>query len=88
MHFSIITLFPTLFSAFLTESIIGRATKSKKIKIDLINLRGFGLGKHKQVDDTTYGGGAGMLLMAEPIFNAFKSIKADKKQGKNTKVFL
>jgi tRNA (guanine37-N1)-methyltransferase len=79
MKFTIITLFPELFDAFTRESIIGHAVEDKKIQINLINLRNFGLGKHKQVDDTTFGGGTGMLMMCEPIFRAFDSIKATNK---------
>lgn len=88
MKFTIITLFPKLFQTFQTETIIGRAIKKKRIKIKLINLRDFGLGKHKQVDDTTYGGGAGMLLRCEPIFKAFASIKAGKPKKGTLRVYV
>jgi len=81
MKFSVITLFPDLFKNFKKESIIGRALQDKKAQIELINLRGFGLGKHKQVDDTTYGGGDGMLGCCEPIFSAFESLEKTRKRG-------
>ena len=76
MNFSILTLFPELFTSFLSESIIKRAIKSKKIKVDLINFRDFAKDKHHTVDDTPYGGGAGMVLKCEPIFDAFASINS------------
>ncbi len=75
MKCSVITLFPELFEAFSRESLIGRAIEDGKASLDLINLRDFGLGKHSQVDDTTYGGGDGMLLMCEPLFAAFRSLE-------------
>jgi tRNA (guanine37-N1)-methyltransferase len=74
VHFSVLTLFPELFSSFLSESIIKRAIKEKKIGVDLINFRDFTTDKHKKVDDTPYGGGAGMVLTCQPIFDAFASI--------------
>lgn len=71
MKFSIITLFPELFRTFQEESIIGRALREKQAEVNIVGLRDFGLGKHRQVDDTPYGGGEGMLLMPEPIYSCF-----------------
>lgn len=84
MNFSVITLFPELFSAFSESSLIGRAIQEKKVGLDLLQLRDFGVGKHKQVDDTVFGGGDGMLLQCEPLFNAFESLEK-KFQISNTK---
>lgn len=77
MKFSVLTLFPRMFSA-LEESIIGKAKENKLIDIELINIRDFSKDKHKKVDDTPYGGGAGMVMMPDVVYDAYKSIK-DKK---------
>ena len=77
MKFSVLTLFPEMFS-ILNESIIGRAKENKLIDIELINIRDFSKNKHKKVDDTPYGGGAGMVIMPDVIYDAYKSIR-DKK---------
>ena len=77
MKFSILTLFPEMFSA-LNESIIGRAKEKELIDIELINIRNFSKDKHKKVDDTPYGGGAGMILMPDVVYNAYKSINDEK----------
>ena len=77
MKFSVLTLFPEMFSA-LDESIIGRAKENKLIDIELINIRDFSKDKHKKVDDTPYGGGAGMVIMPDVVYDAYKSIN-DKK---------
>ena len=77
MKFSVLTLFPEMFSA-LDESIIGRAKEKKLIDIELINIRDFSKDKHKKVDDTPYGGGAGMILMPDIVYNAYKSINDEK----------
>ncbi|HHH14311.1 MAG TPA: tRNA (guanosine(37)-N1)-methyltransferase TrmD, partial [candidate division WWE3 bacterium] len=60
--FNIITAFPKLFDCFKQESLINKAINKQLIKINVIDLRDFGIGKHKQIDDTIYGGGAGMLI--------------------------
>ncbi|MCI8832872.1 MAG: tRNA (guanosine(37)-N1)-methyltransferase TrmD [Clostridia bacterium] len=73
MKFSVLTLFPEMFSV-LNESIIGRAKEKKLIDIELINIRDFSKNKHKKVDDTPYGGGAGMVLMPDVVYDAYKSI--------------
>ena len=77
MKFSVLTLFPKMFSV-LDESIIGRAKEKELIEIELINIRDFSKDKHKKVDDTPYGGGAGMVLMPDIVYNAYKSIKDTK----------
>ena len=75
MKISILTLFPNMFDGFLSESIIKRAIDSKKVEVEIINFRDFSKLNNKQVDDTPYGGGAGMVLMCQPIFDAINSIK-------------
>ncbi len=79
MRFDVITIFPKIFDSYLGESILGRAQKDKLIKINTHNLRDHASDKHNTVDDTPYGGGAGMVLMAEPILKAVDKIKPKKK---------
>ncbi len=78
MKIDILTLFPNMFNGFKEESIIKRAIKDKKVKINTVNFREFASNKHKKVDDTPYGGGSGMVLMCQPIFDAVDSIKTKK----------
>ena len=73
MKIDILTLFPEMFSC-LNESIIGRAIEKKFININLINIRDFSKDKHKKVDDTPYGGGAGMVIRPDVVYDAFKSL--------------
>lgn len=73
MKISIITLFPEMFIGPFDSSIIKRAREKKLVEIEFINLRDFGLGKHKLVDDTPYGGGVGMLLKVDVLESAIKS---------------
>ena len=77
MKIDIITLFPNMFTGFLNESIIGRAIKENKVEINLVNLRDFTKEKHGHVDDTPFGGGAGMVLMCQPVFDCINSIRTD-----------
>ncbi len=74
MKIDILTLFPEMFSS-LNESIIGKAIENNLIEINLINIRDFSKDKHKKVDDTPYGGGAGMVIKPDVVYDAFKSIK-------------
>ncbi len=74
MRIDIITLFPEMCSAVLNESIIGRAQKSGAIEINCHQLRDFAFNKHRRVDDAPYGGGMGMLMLAEPIALCFDDI--------------
>ena len=74
MRFDIMTLFPDLVDYVLSESIIGRARKSGAIDVRLHNIRDYSEDKHRRVDDTPYGGGKGMLMMAPPIYNCYKAI--------------
>lgn len=77
MKISILTLFPNMFDGFLNESIIKRALEKEKVEIEIINFRDYSKLNNNQVDDTPYGGGAGMVLMCEPIFDAIESIRTD-----------
>lgn len=77
MKFDVLTLFPEMFDA-LNQSIIGRAKEKNLIEINLINIRDFSKDKHKKVDDTPYGGGAGMVMKADVVYDAYKSIKDEK----------
>lgn len=71
----IITLFPEMFDGVLNTSMMWKAQDRKLVEFRIVNLRDFGLGPRKQVDDTPYGGGDGMLLMPEPLFNAIEDAK-------------
>ena len=74
MNIDIISLFPEFFDAFFTHSIIKRAIEAERLTMKVTNPRDFSHNKHNQVDDTPYGGGAGMLMMAPPIFEAVESV--------------
>ena len=74
MKFDIVTIFPEIFDSYFNESILKRAQSKKLIKIKVHNLRDYAKDKHKTVDDTPYGGGAGMVLKIEPIYRAISSI--------------
>lgn len=76
IKFTIITLFPEALQPYLNSSMLFKAQDRGIIAIDYLNLRDFGLGPHKSVDDTPYGGGDGMLLRCEPVFAAIESVKA------------
>ena len=78
MTFHIITLFPEAIEDYLHASILGRAEKKKIVKFHLVDLRKFGLGPHKKVDDRPFGGGPGMVMRVEPITKAITSIRRPK----------
>ncbi len=98
-HFNIITIFPHIFSAkggpasggefcgYFSESIIKRALEKKLIDVNVINLRDFTNDKHKTVDDTPFGGGAGMVMKVEPIFEAIESLKSETNSKSHTILF-
>ena len=73
MKINILTLFPELFSAFKSQSIIGRAVKNNIIDINIINIRDFCFDKHQQADDTPFGGEGGMVMKPEPLFRALEN---------------
>ncbi len=74
MNFHILTLFPEMVMNGLSTSIIGRAMEKELLTIEAINIRDFAENKHNRVDDYTYGGGAGMLMQAGPVYGAYKSV--------------
>ena len=75
MRFDIMTLFPELVKTVLSESIIGRATSSGAISVKEWNIRDYSENKHRRVDDTPYGGGFGMLMMAPPVYDCYEFVK-------------
>lgn len=81
MKFDVLTLFPEMFEV-MNQSILGRAQEKNIIDINVINIRDFSENKHKKVDDTPYGGGAGMVIMPDVVYRAYKSIKNDEKNAK------
>jgi len=76
MEFNIITIFPEIFNSYFNESILKRAQKEKLIKIKTHNLRDYTSDKHKTVDDTPYGGGPGMVMKIQPIYDCVSEIKS------------
>lgn len=76
MKFDVLTLFPEMFDS-LKQSVIGRAVEKELIDINLVNIRDFSNNKHKKVDDTPYGGGAGMVIMPDVVYRAFQSVKTE-----------
>lgn len=77
MKFDILTLFPEMFEP-IKQSIIGRAVENNLIDINITNIRDFSKDKHKKVDDTIYGGGAGMLIKPDVVYDSFCSVRSDK----------
>ncbi len=76
MRFSVMTLFPEMIESSMNSSITGRALENNLITLDVYNIRDYSLDKHKKVDDYTYGGGAGMLMFPQPIYDCYKAIEA------------
>ena len=83
MRIDILTLFTEQFNGFLETSIIKRAIDRKQVEINLVDIRDFVQNKHRQVDDTVYGGGSGMVIMVEPVVLAIESVKT-----KDSKIIL
>ena len=77
MRIDIMTLFPEMCESVLSESIIGRARKNGYVEINCVNIRDFTLDKHNRVDDAPYGGGMGMLMGPQPIYDCYKSLYGD-----------
>ena len=73
MQFDVLTLFPEMFEP-IKQSILGKAIGNEKIKLKLVNIRDFSKDKHKKVDDTPYGGGAGMVMKPDVVYDAYKSV--------------
>ena len=77
MKIDILTLFPSMFDGFLNESIIKRAIEKGKVEVNIYNIRDYSKDPHKKVDDYQFGGGSGMVLMPQPIFDAVEALKKD-----------
>ena len=78
MRITFLTLFPEMYDNFLHTSIIGRAILENKVSVDFVNIRDFALDKYKHVDDTPYGGGAGMIMKCQPVLDALDSVRTEK----------
>lgn len=74
MKISILTLFPEMCNAYLSESIIGRARSAGKVQIECVDIRDYTKDKHRRVDDTPYGGGMGMIMQVDPVYDCFKAV--------------
>ena len=79
MRFDILTLFPSLVLPYFEDSILKRAVTKKKIAVNVHNIRDYSKDKHKKVDDTPYGGGSGMVMACQPLFDAIKAVKRKNK---------
>src|SRR5213593_1905384 len=77
MHIDVITIFPELFETPLRTSLLGKAVASGRVRVAVHDLREWGIGKHRSVDDEPYGGGAGMVMRPEPIFAAVETVRED-----------
>ena len=92
MKFNIVTICPEIISDYASETILGRAQKNKLIKVNAVNLRDFADDKRRTIDDTPYGGGAGMVMKPEPIYKALKRLGAlklgQKAKGKRQKLTI
>ena len=84
MNFHVLTLFPEMIEQGMNTSIIGRAIAGGYLTVQAVNIRDFAFNKHQKVDDYPYGGGAGMLMQAEPVYLAYESV--EKKIGKKPRV--
>ncbi|NOY70198.1 MAG: tRNA (guanosine(37)-N1)-methyltransferase TrmD [Deltaproteobacteria bacterium] len=85
MNIEVLTIFPDMFDSFLAYGIVSRAIKSGRIRVSPVNIRDYAAGKHRQTDDRPYGGGAGMVMMPEPLAG---SINAARKKDGRAKVIL
>ncbi|MBI4652900.1 tRNA (guanosine(37)-N1)-methyltransferase TrmD [Candidatus Kuenenbacteria bacterium] len=88
MIFNILTIFPHIFDSYFNESIIKRGQEKKIIKINFLNIRDYAFDKRKTVDDTPYGGGPGMLMKIEPIYQTLKAFKLKRKTPKQKIILL
>ncbi|MBI5754732.1 tRNA (guanosine(37)-N1)-methyltransferase TrmD [Candidatus Peregrinibacteria bacterium] len=85
MKFSILTIFPNIFQSYFSESIVKRAQEKKLLKLEMVDIRKFSKNKHHKVDDRPYGGGAGMVMTAQPLYDCIKSVK---KKNKGPVIYL
>lgn len=84
MNFHIMTLFPEMFDGVMNSSILGKAVQKNLIGIETVNIRDYTVDKHLKVDDYTYGGGAGMLMQAQPVFDCHKQLISEKNKAIRT----
>ncbi len=80
MHIDVLTLFPEMIDPVVNASMLGRASKNGILYINTVNIRDFTQNKHKKTDDTPFGGGAGMVMSAQPVFDALRSVDAGNKR--------
>lgn len=88
MTFNVLTLFPEMFLSFKTSSIAKRAIESELIEINSVNIRDYTLDKHKKTDDYPFGGGAGMVMTPQPIFDCFDDIAKNSKAKKAINIYM
>lgn len=86
MRFDVMTLFPELVSSILSESIIGRAQKAGLVEVKSHNIRDFSTDKHRKTDDTPFGGGVGMVMTCQPIYDCYINLKKEIPEDKKTRV--
>ena len=86
MYFHVLTLFPEMIIDGLNTSILGRAMEKGCIRAEAVNIRDYTLDKHQKVDDYTYGGGAGMLMQAQPVYDCVRAVMERIEQGKKSRV--
>ena len=86
MRFDVMTLFPDMVRGVLSESIIGRAQNDNRIEVHCHNIRDFSTDKHRKTDDTPYGGGVGMVMSCQPIYDCYKSVCGELTEGSKTRV--
>ena len=88
MNFHVLTLFPEMIQAGLETSILGRALEKGFISLEAVNIRDYTTNKHKKVDDYTYGGGAGMLMQAQPVYDAYQAVREKTEAGKSRVIYV
>ncbi len=88
LRFIVLTLYPEIFSSFLSLGLIKKALDDGKISVETVNFRKHGIGKHRNVDDSPYGGGAGMLLRPEPIIHTLRDCEAQEVDGRLHKILV
>ena len=88
MKIDIMTLFPEMCNIVVNESIIGRAIKAEKVQISCTNIRDYAGNKHNKVDDSPYGGGMGMIMSAQPIYDCFNSLYDNNLQEKPHLIYM
>ena len=86
MRFDILTLFPDMIRAVLDGSIIGRAQQAGHIEVKAHNIRDYTLDRHRKTDDTPYGGGYGMVMTCQPIYDCYRAVRAEIPEDNRTRV--